>query len=242
MVEVCFDRNHRLVPRQRSFAGTGCGSSRPMIASDPRVGVSHPPAASTWRTEVRRTVPLRTLRASTSKEHRLRDHGPRPVPGHSIREVFDVTRATADTIVASGQILGSLGLCATRTSPSSDLQCPGPVSYAQSPPLPALLARRGRASVPHPHRPTRTRTVRPHPQHTMVPRGGGRPVGPRRPHRVITLTHQTEAPRAWPCPTSDQDRTMVPPGYPSARCPCAPETAGRVFCKVVGWYCSPPSK
>ena len=146
------------------------------------------------------------------------------------------------TIVASGQVLGSLGLCATRTSPSSDLQCPGPVSYAQSPPLPALLARRGRASVPHPHRPTRTRTVRPHPQHTMVPRGGGRPVGPRRPHRVITLTHQTEAQRAWPCPTSDQDRTMVPPGHPSARCPCAPETAGRVFCKVVGWYCSPPSK
>jgi len=43
------------------------------------------------------------------------------------------------TIVTSGQVLGSLGLCATRTSPSSDLQCPGPVSYAQSPPLPTLV-------------------------------------------------------------------------------------------------------
>jgi len=220
MVEVCFDRNHRLVPRQRSFAGTGFGSSRPMIASDPRVGVSHPPAASTWRTEVRRTVPLRTLRASTSKEHRLRDHGPRPVPGHPIREVFDVTRATADTIVASGQILGSLGLCATRTSPSSDLQCPGPVSYAQIP-LPALLAitrgdarARGRASVPHPQRPN--------PQRPMVPRGGGRP------YPSVSLPSK----RPTVCPTSNgeissegsctstggrHDRVFVPDGVVAPR-------------------------
>ena len=38
------------------------------------------------------------------------------------------------TIVASGQVLGSLGLHAARTSPSSDLRRPGSVSYAQSPP------------------------------------------------------------------------------------------------------------